>query len=124
MQINYPYPSRTLSPNGRAHWRKLADAKRSAKRAAYYLTLEAIGTAKGIAPVRLSVTFHPKTANTVDLDNVIAGFKAFQDGIAQALGVDDSQFVPVYKIGAPVKGGRVTVEITSAMRIPHKGTIS
>ena len=123
MRAEYPYPSRTLSPNGRVHWALLAKAKHTAKEAAFWITREAITNARPYGPVKLAITFHPKTANLPDLDNAIASFKAYQDGIAQALGVDDSQFLPTYAIGAPVKGGRVDVEFDCAWRIPHKGQI-
>ena len=61
----------------------------------------------------VALTFHPKDANRVDADNAIASLKAALDGIARALGVDDSRF----RLAAPVmaeprKGGAVIVEIT------------
>jgi crossover junction endodeoxyribonuclease RusA len=50
--------------------------------------------------------------------------KAGMDGLADALGIDDSHFIPTYHMGDPVKGGRVTIQITSAVRIPMKGQIT
>jgi hypothetical protein len=52
-----------------------------------------------------------RNATKAYLDNRIAQFKAGQDGIAQALAVDDSRFEPTYRRGDPVKGGKVVVEI-------------
>jgi crossover junction endodeoxyribonuclease RusA len=43
---------------------------------------------------------------------MIASHKAAQDGIADALGIDDSKFECSYRLGEPVKGGAVRVEIT------------
>ena len=42
--------------------------------------------------VHLRVTHHPKPGRAPDQDNAIASFKAYQDGLADALGVDDSRF--------------------------------
>lgn len=64
------------------------------------------------AKVKVALTFHPKAKRNVDEDNAIASMKWALDGIAQALGVDDSRFAlqrPV--IAEPIKGGRVIVEI-------------
>lgn len=58
-------------------------------------------------------TFHPPRAGRFDRDNAVGRCKALQDGIADALGIDDSRFVPTYLIGEPVKGGRVVVEIAT-----------
>jgi crossover junction endodeoxyribonuclease RusA len=58
------------------------------------------------------VTFQPPDKRRRDRDNLQASLKAHFDGIADALGVNDSLFVPTYAIGEPVKGGAVRVEIT------------
>lgn len=111
--IELPWPGRVLSPNGRAHWRKFAAAKKVAKNTAFVLTKAArVGICAGDVPVLIGLTFHPMTRNEVDADNLIASCKAYLDGIALALGVDDSTFklaAPV--IAEPVKGGKVIVRI-------------
>src|SRR5687767_2435467 len=62
--------------------------------------------------VRWSATFYPKTRNAIDDDNARSSLKAYQDGIANALGINDSQFdAPTIHFGEPVKGGRVVVSI-------------
>lgn len=64
--------------------------------------------------IRLVATFHPKTANKIDKDNASASLKAYQDGIASALGCDDRIFAePVILFAAPVKGGKVVIEVFS-----------
>jgi len=63
-------------------------------------------------PVNWSVTIHPKTAHAIDDDNARASLKAYQDGLALALGVDDKQFkAPTLTFGEPIKGGLVRIEI-------------
>jgi crossover junction endodeoxyribonuclease RusA len=59
----------------------------------------------------LIVTFHPPGNYHYDRDNLIASTKAYQDGIADALGCDDHTFRPAYNFAEPVKGGKIIVQI-------------
>lgn len=92
--ITLSWPPRSLSPNGRAHFRQRAADARTAKNEAYVLTLAALGgrafTAAGPLSVRL--LFHPPRLGRYDDDNFIAACKPALDGISAALGVDDSTF--------------------------------
>lgn len=108
--ISLPWPARELSPNfrSRSHWPRTR-AIGKARQVAWGLTLEA--KARGTL---LAVTFNPPDRRHRDLDNLIAASKAFQDGIADALQVNDRAFRPEYRFGNPVKGGRVVVEIGEA----------
>ena len=111
--IELPWPPRTLSPNGRPHWRTLRKAQKVAKDYAFWATKEAaVGICAGDAPILISLVFHPKTAMRPDADNAVASMKASLDGIAAALGVNDRSFrlaEPI--IAEPVKGGKVLVTI-------------
>jgi crossover junction endodeoxyribonuclease RusA len=44
---------------------------------------------------------------------VIASFKSARDGIADALGIDDSKWAVSYRFGDVIKGGRVVVELNA-----------
>lgn len=113
--LSLPWPAKILWPNGRGHWAAKAAATKIARTAAWALTLEAIGRHKPTwQRVKLSWTFHPKTANRVDDDNAAASAKAYRDGIAQALGIDDQNFTATYEIGSPIKGGLVRVTLEEA----------
>lgn len=94
--VDVPWPVRALSPNGRAHPFALARAKRLAKRDAAIATREAIAGRAVAYPVgvkiRYDIVTRPKCRRNRDDDNTVAMLKAALDGIAQALGVDDSQF--------------------------------
>lgn len=57
----------------------------------------------------IAVTFRPPDKRRRDKDNMIASFKSGQDGIADALGVDDSTLPVSHETGTPVRGGRVDV---------------
>lgn len=111
--ITLPWPDKDLSPNARVHFHALAAAKRQAKSIAHGLALEAGARFLAIArgPV-VTWQFSPPDRRRRDLDNCIASCKAYSDGLAMALQVDDSawewRFLPM---GQPVKGGQVTVTI-------------
>lgn len=109
--VELPWPDRALSPNGRVHWARKAKAAKTAKGVAAVLTRVEVVTRPQWSRVRLEWVFHPKTANALDKDNCIASCKAYQDGIAIALGIDDSLFDAHYRIAEPRKGGAVVVTI-------------
>lgn len=120
-RIELPWPAKELSPNARGHWAKQARFKRGARELAMWNAREA-GFGKygwrdtqivGPYKLEITVTFCPPDKRRRDLDNAIASFKASQDGIADALGIDDSKWAVSYRFGEPVKGGRVVVELNA-----------
>jgi crossover junction endodeoxyribonuclease RusA len=117
VRVILPWPAKELSPNARAHFMAKSRATKRARHTAWGLMLEALkGRDPKLAgqPVGLNWTFHPKTANRVDDDNALAACKAYRDGIADALGTDDSQFISTIRMGEPVKGGSVLVTVRAA----------
>lgn len=57
-------------------------------------------------------TFCYPTNARRDRDNLLAACKAYQDGIADALGIDDTIFEPiVLRRGDVLRGGKVIVTI-------------
>ena len=112
MTVTLGWPSPNLSPNARPHWAALARAKKAARREGYIGSYE-IGKIVGAKAVRIQVTFIPPNAIRRDADNMLASIKAHLDGIADAIGIDDSRWTwaaPV--IAKPEKPGRVVVTIT------------
>lgn len=110
--IFLPWPDRKLSPNARVHWAALASAKKKAKRDARYAT-QAAGIGK-IEAERLSVRYviFPPNRHARDTDNIVSSLKAAQDGIAEAIGIDDSKWTTSYRMaGAIEKGGMIKVEL-------------
>jgi len=113
MRIIIPYPPAKLSPNVRQHWAAKAKLVKAYR---FRCGWEAKATQGGpfdpdaTLPVR--ITFHPPDKRRRDRDNMIAAFKGGQDGIADAIGVDDSKWEPTYAVGEPCKpSGKVIVEI-------------
>lgn len=115
--LTLPFPAKILWPNGRGHWAEKARAVKSHRRTAWASALEAgLTRDASIARVSLAVTVHPKTRNPIDRDNCVSSLKAYIDGIADALGVDDQSFdTPSISFGEPVKGGLMTLTVT-----PHR----
>lgn len=114
-----PLPDKALWPNGRAHWGAKSRAVKSHRTWAYVATLGA-GAPKADPEgrVSLAVTVHPKTRHPIDRDNCVASLKAYCDGIADALGVDDRLFdTPTITFAEPVKGGLLSLTLTYAERI-------
>lgn len=112
--VTLPYPPRSLHPNGRAHWAEKAKDTKRARTDAWGLTLSAIGGQRpSWEAVTIQWAFHPKTANRPDDDGLVAMCKAYRDGIADALKIDDKNFtmLPV-QILEPIKGGKVVVTLT------------
>lgn len=114
MTIHLPWPPRTLSPNTPGHWAKKASAKK-AYRSACMRAVEQGAWVGGFLPpdalLRVSLRFCPPDVRRRDLDNLLASMKSGLDGIADAIGIDDSRFRIVVDWDKPITGGRVLVEL-------------
>jgi len=112
--IDLPWPAKALHPNERPHWRKKAAAVKSARFAACQMA-KPIGKI-GEDAIKVTCIFSPPLPKrNRDLDNLIAACKAYFDGIADAIGVNDSCFrhqEPVW--GIPTKGGKVSIILEAA----------
>lgn len=110
-EIILPWPDKRLSPNARLHWAKLAAAKKSAKKDAHNITL-ATGIRKIAADALTArVSFYPPDHRPRDIDNALASCKAYFDGIALAIGVDDSKWAITITKADPTKSGAVKIEL-------------
>lgn len=98
--IFLPWPDRKLSPNARVHWATLASERKKAKAHAFYIVRsDGVGIIDADA-ITVGVSFYPPDRRPRDIDNCISSCKAAFDGIAQAIGIDDSQ----WKFGPPTIG--------------------
>jgi crossover junction endodeoxyribonuclease RusA len=112
--IELPFPDKILWPNGRGHRMAKHRAFQKHKTWAYHAML-AHGCSAGLvfaSRIEWAVTFYPKTRHAIDDDNARASLKAYQDGLAAALGVNDAIFAaPRIQFAEPVKGGKVVVTL-------------
>lgn len=97
LAVRLPWPPKELSPNARLHWAKLARAK-----AAYRQTcgweVKRHAAAFGAGPheqLVLTLEFFAPNKRSRDQDNLLASMKAGLDGMADALGINDSRWTVV-----------------------------
>ena len=88
-RINLPFPDSQLSPNKRIDWRALISVKQTAREIGFYAIKEAQIKLEN-KPIELTLIFFLPDARRRDLDNLYSSFKAYQDGIFEALDIDDS----------------------------------
>ena len=109
--IALPFPPASLSGHNTGHWRGKADIVKSHRE-------DAAEKAGGLSvmdegDIHVHVTFFPPDRRG-DRVNYPNRMKPYFDGIADALGVNDSRFVPhYYFVDPPHKPGRVEVRIGS-----------
>ena len=76
---------------------------------------------EGDIPIRF--TFEPPNRRG-DRTNFPARLKPLIDGIADALGVNDSRFIPEYVFGDIYRGGRVIAEIALKADTAENGQVT
>lgn len=111
--ISLPWPEPVLFPNAarRKHWSTRAEAARSYRAIARVLS-HPYHCALLTTPCRVTYTFHKPDNRVRDLNGCYGAMKSAEDGIADALGVDDRYFYPVLLTWGEVQaGGCVVVEI-------------
>ncbi|MBD1601968.1 RusA family crossover junction endodeoxyribonuclease [Pseudomonas typographi] len=109
--LELPWPPAACSPNARSHWRKKANAARKYRADCHLLALQA-KIAAPAGELLVVMEFVPPDARRRDLDNLLSSCKALLDGIADALKVDDRNFIPQLRMSKETtKGGAVRVRI-------------
>lgn len=93
-EIMLPWPDRVLHPNARPHWSvKAKQAKAHRLLACTQAKAANLGTFPD-GPIHVWIDGYPKDRRRRDADGLLSSCKAYLDGIADALGVDDRRFVP------------------------------
>lgn len=107
------WPDKALSSNGRVHWAQKARATATARTEAHY-EAKARGLRDPMPNAMLRFTYYPPDRRKRDAHNLPTALKAHIDGIADAMGCEDSGFQCVFPGGfdEPCKGGAVLVEIS------------
>ena len=108
-----PWPPRALSPNARGHWSKRSRAAKSYRMQCFLMAKKA-GLVAPSGRILLALEFVPPTRRRRDDDNLLASFKAGRDGLADALGIDDSLFVSQVQVsGETHPDGAVRVTLSA-----------
>lgn len=116
MTITLPLPDKRLSPNARGHWRVKAKATKSARQLARLLAGKDINSYDWWTdPAKIrsySLAFFWPDARRRDDDNAAASCKAYRDGIADALGIDDHKLIMATTPSFSIDRQNPRVEIT------------
>ena len=111
--IRLPFPPSSLSGHNTGHWRGKSATVALFRALAAERAEEAGIAAPEDGDIIVRVTFYPpdKRGDRVNFPNRC---KPIFDGIADALGVNDSRFVPEYRFCPPEKPGRLEIEVKAA----------
>lgn len=117
MLIVLPFPPAILSGHtggdGMGKWKKIKEVKERRALALQVASeeMDVVGyRAPEAGDIRVRITFTPPD-NRGDRVNFASRMKAYIDGIAEALGVNDKRFLPSYHFCAPQHPGGVDVEV-------------
>lgn len=110
--IELPWPPASLSGHTKGHWRTNAPVVAKHRAWAKHATMAAnLDAPAGDGDIRIGVTFYPPDRRG-DRTNYANRLKAYFDGVADALGVNDRRFLPSYHFAEPVKGlGKIVMVI-------------
>jgi hypothetical protein len=116
LELVLPWPSKDLSPNGGVHWRARMKATKAARQTAVVLAFEAGWHDAWLPEGRLHLwidCYQDPGKKVPDDDNMIGRCKAYRDGIAQVLGIDDKRFISHPFVSDERRpGGQVVMRIT------------
>lgn len=116
MIVTLPFPDKLLWPNGsRGQTRAVAGQKKKHHQWAYHAALAERASFVRADRIGLHITVHAKPRGPLpDRDNVVASVKAYQDGIAQALGIDDKHFATPTVDFANTRTGEFVISVGEA----------
>lgn len=107
--ITLPWPPRELHPNARTHWAKKAKHTKACRDRAGWEAKASGIKCKPEGSIGVMLVFCPPDKRRRDLDGCLSSCKAYLDGIADGLGVDDYRFTLGLEWGPVVAGGQVRI---------------
>ena len=115
MRVHLPWPSKVLWPNGPNGNRYAKSGSRKSHRKWACAAAMAAGERFTEGPIAIKLTVFPKARGPLpDQDNCIAACKAYLDGIADAIGVNDKHFTaPVVEYAHRTKHGDFLIELVA-----------
>lgn len=110
MTIELPFPPSTLSGHNTGHYRVKGPIVKKWRADAFHAAKAANLSVAETGDILIRVTFIPpdRRGDRVNFGNRM---KPIFDGIADALKVNDSRFLPDYIYREPEKPGRVLIEV-------------
>lgn len=117
VRLAFPVSELMQNRHDGRHWSYAASEKADSRREGYLAALAAMTEAgyeppEGTTLFRVRMEFAPPDRRRRDVSNLHAAMKWAIDGIAQAMGVDDSRFIEhTQRLGAQHAAGYVSVTI-------------
>lgn len=112
MIVDLPLPHKALWPNGRAHWSTKAREVKKHRSWAFMACPATSGLCVAGKAIRVHLTVHPHPRGPLpDSDNASAACKAYLDGIADRLGINDKAFAAPVVEFASERTGRFILTI-------------
>lgn len=111
--LDLPFPPASLSGHAKGHWRSKSTPTAKHREWAKLATQAAAPSVPATGDIRIHIRFVPPNRRG-DRTNYPNRMKAYLDGIAEALGVNDARFLPSYEFAEPSKPGRVFVTVEAA----------
>jgi crossover junction endodeoxyribonuclease RusA len=111
--IILPWPPASLSGHNKGHWHGKSTVTAKHRGWAKLATQAAAIPTPAPGDIRIHVRFVPPDRRG-DRTNFANRIKPYFDGIAEALGVNDSRFLPTYEFCEPAKPGSVIVRVGAA----------
>jgi crossover junction endodeoxyribonuclease RusA len=111
--IELPFPPATLSGHNKGHWHSKSGIVAKHRKWAAMATIAASVRAPEAGDIRVSVTFYPpdRRGDRVNFPNRM---KPYWDGIADALKINDSRFLPTFHFAEPTANAKVVIAIAMA----------
>ena len=124
IMVTLQWPHKDLSPNSRCHWSKRAKHTKISRRAAYYETAKALeetwfafgAEVPAGEMVSVHMAFIPPDKRRRDGHNLASSMKGAIDGIADALGIDDSRFLVSHELAYETHPGGIVRVIIKGMK--------
>ncbi len=111
MQVIFPWPPKTLSPNARVHWAVKSKATKALRLTCAVLAKQARMSVDWEGDIHVWMDYYPPDRRARDQDNMISASKGMLDGLADALGVNDKRF-RLHPYVKDETGGIVKVRLT------------
>ena len=110
--IELPFPPASLSGHNKGNYHAKSPLVKRWREMAKEATIAAGIVAPETGDIRVGVTFYPSSRRG-DRVNFPIRMKPIWDGIADALGVNDSRFLPAFHYAEPVKQGCVVITVAA-----------
>jgi hypothetical protein len=108
--IVLPFPNKVLWPNGRTRNVRYRAAEFKKARTEAVWAAKAAGITIGNSPIPVHITVKPKAKGPApDADNCVSAAKAYLDGIAAALSVNDRHFQAPTVAISPERTGQFVI---------------